>query len=327
MTTPQVHPPAAAAPPRRIAVVGAGAVGSHYGALLACAGEPVTLIGRGAHLQALAARGLRWRHDGRSETVAVVANTDLAAVRGCDLLLVCVKSPDTEAVARALSPLVAADALVLSLQNGVDNAAVIARHVAAPVAAAVVYAAVACPSPGEVVLHGGGQLVVGLPQPDAPPGHATALQRAVDRLARAGVPVRVSDDVRRELWKKLLLNCAYNAVSALAQAPYRLLAAEPAVRDLQRAVADEVIAVARAEGVMLSVDEAASAIDRIATTMPAQRSSTAQDLARGRPTEIDHLNGHVARRGDALGVPTPLNRTLHTLVRLAERSSAMQPTP
>jgi 2-dehydropantoate 2-reductase len=304
--------------PQRIAVVGAGAVGSHYGALLARGGAPVTLIGRGAHLQAIAAQGLRWQHDGGGETVRLDARTDLAAVAEAGLLLVCVKSPDTEALARAIAPHVRPDALVLSLQNGVDNAATIARHVGVPVAAAVVYAAVECPAPGEVVLHGGGRLVAGLAQPDAPAAHHAALQHAVERLARAGVPIGVSADVRHELWLKLLLNCAYNAISALAQAPYRALAARPAVRELQLAVAAEVIAVARAEGIALSATEAAAAIDRIAATMPAQRSSTAQDLARGRRSEIDHLNGHVARRGQALGVPTPLNRALQTLVRLAE---------
>jgi len=310
--------PEPARAPRRIAVVGAGAVGSHYGALLARAGEPVVLIGRGAHLQAIAAHGLRWQHDGHALTLAIDTATDPAAVRDADLLLVCVKSPDTAALARAIAPHVAPDALVLSLQNGIDNAATIARHIAAPVAAAVVYAAVECPAPGEVVLRGGGQLVAGLPQPGAPPAHGAALQRAVERLARAGVPVRVSADVRHALWMKLLLNCAYNAISALAQAPYRELAAQPAVRALQQAVAAEVIAVARAEGIVLSAAEAAAAIDRIAESMPTQRSSTAQDLARGRATEIDHLNGCVAQRGDARGVPAPLNRALHTLVRLAE---------
>lgn len=319
MTTPPSSPPRAATP-RRIAIVGAGAVGSHYGALLARAGEPVTLIGRGVHLQAIAAHGLRWQHDGLCESVPIATSTDPAAVRDADLLLVCVKSPDTAAAARAIAPHVAADALVLSLQNGVDNAATLARHVAAPVAAAVVYAAVECPAPGEVVLHGGGQLVAGLPLPGAPPAHVAALQRAARRLALAGVPLRLSADVRHELWLKLLLNCVYNAVSALAQAPYQLLAGQPAVRELQQAIAAEVIAVARAEGLELPAAEAAAAIDRIARTMPTQRSSTAQDLARGRPTEIDHLNGYVAQRGDALGVPTPLNRALHTLVKLAEAS-------
>jgi 2-dehydropantoate 2-reductase len=124
--------------------------------------------------------------------------------------------------------------------------------------------------------------------------------------------------VTAELWRKLAVNCAYNAVSGLTQATYRELAALPDVRALQQAAAREVIAVAEASGVSLSPDMVLAAIERIAATMPAQRSSTAQDMARRRRSEIDHLNGFVVRRGRELGVPTPVNATLYALVKLAE---------
>jgi 2-dehydropantoate 2-reductase len=314
-----VHAPAPAAAPRRTAVVGAGAVGSYYGAMLARAGEPVTLIARDAHVRAIAARGLQLHHEGRVETVTVGATTDAAAVHGADLVLVCVKSTDTEAVARQIAPHVDADALVLSLQNGVDNATTIARHVRAAVAAAVVYVATEVPAPGAVAHHGGGRLVVGPADPvGAGEALTPALQAAAARFARAGVPVRLVADVRPELWMKLLLNCAYNAASALTQAPYERMARLAPVRELQLAVAREVVAVARADGVALALDEAIADIERIAATMPTQRSSTAQDVARGRPTEIDHLNGFVVRRGAALGVATTVNQALHALVKLAE---------
>ncbi|WP_259374360.1 ketopantoate reductase family protein [Calidifontimicrobium sp. SYSU G02091] len=306
------------ATPRRTTIVGAGAVGSYYGAMLARAGEPVTLIARDAHVRAIAAHGLQLHHEGRVETVALDATTDPAAVRGADLVLVCVKSNDTEAVARQIAPHVAADAVVLSLQNGVDNAPAIARHVHATVAPAVVYVATEMPAPGVVVYHGGGRLVVGAPDAAGCDASARALRRAIERLADAGVPVEQVADVRPALWMKLLLNCAYNAASALTQAPYERMARLAPVRELQVAVAREVVAVALADGVALALDEAIAGIERIAQTMPAQRSSTAQDVARGRPTEIDHLNGFVVRRGAALGVATPVNQALHALVKLVE---------
>jgi len=308
-----------APPQRHTAVVGAGAVGSYYGAMLARAGEPVTLVARQAHARAIAVRGLQLHHEGRVDTIAVDATTDAAAVRGADLVLVCVKSTDTEALARQIAPHVDPDALVLSLQNGVDNAATTARHVRAAVAPAVVYVATEVPAPGTVVHHGGGRLVVGAADPAAAGDALTrALHAAAARFAHDGVPVRLVDDVRPELWMKLLLNCAYNAASALAQAPYGRMARLAPVRELQLAVAREVVAVARAEGVALALDEAIADIERIAATMPRQRSSTAQDVARARPTEIDHLNGFVVRRGEALGVATPVNQALHALVKLAE---------
>ena len=112
-----------------IAVVGAGAVGSFYGAMLARAGHPVTLIGRPAHVDAIERDGLRLDMGGTVEAIRVAARTDLAAVRGADLILFCVKSTDTESTARAMASLLAPHAVVLSLQNGVENAALIGRHV------------------------------------------------------------------------------------------------------------------------------------------------------------------------------------------------------
>jgi 2-dehydropantoate 2-reductase len=144
------------------------------------------------------------------------------------------------------------------------------------------------------------------------------LQDVVDLFATAGVPVRNSPEVMLELWSKLMVNCAYNAISGLAQLPYGAMAASPAIREVQQAVVREVVAVANAEGLPMKLEDALQAMERIAPAMPAQLSSTAQDMARGKLSEIDHLNGHVARRGVALGVPTPVNQTLHALVKLVE---------
>jgi 2-dehydropantoate 2-reductase len=137
-------------------------------------------------------------------------------------------------------------------------------------------------------------------------------------LAAAGVPTEVSDNVRGALWVKLILNCAYNAVSAIAQKPYGETVQGAGVLDVMRDVVDECQAVAKAEGVTLQGDVDA-AVRRIVETIPAQYSSTAQDIARGKPTEIDHLNGHIVRRGRALGIATPANRVLWSLVKLVEK--------
>jgi 2-dehydropantoate 2-reductase len=305
-----------------VAIVGAGAVGCFYGAMLARAGRPVVLIGRPTHVEAMRRNGLKLDMAGHTHTARVEAATDLSAVRGAGLVLVAVKSTDTEAVARDLAPHVAAGTVVISLQNGIDNAATLARHLPATVLPGVVYVATAMTAPGTVQHYGGGQLIVGAPEPAS----AAALRPTLDALARlfesARVPITVADDVCIALWDKLLVNCAYNAVSALAQAPYAQLAAVPAVRELQDAVVREVITVAAAEGVTLSHDAAREAVARIAQVMPGQRSSTAQDLAQHKPTEIDHLNGAVARRAAAHGLAAPVNHALWALVKLAEASHA-----
>jgi 2-dehydropantoate 2-reductase len=305
---------------KSIAVVGSGAVGSFYGAMLARAGHAVTLIGRATHVQAIADGGLRLHMNGQTHVVSVTASTDLAVVRDADLILFCVKSPDTDEVARQLAPLLKADALVMSLQNGVDNAETLARHLTQAVVPVAVYVATAMPGPGEVQHNGRGDLVIGPIDTAAAADTALAsrLRSVVDLFASADVPVRVSHDVIGELWRKLMVNCAYNAVSGLTQQPYGHMAAVPAVVDLQRAVVREVVAVARASGQAMDLDASVTAMAAIAATMPGQRSSTAQDMARGRPTEIDHLNGFVVRRGAELGVPTPVNQALHALVKLVD---------
>ena len=288
--------------------------------MLARTGHDVTLIGRAPHVQAIEAGGLLLRLAGRVEAVRIAATTDLAAVQSADLVLFCVKSTDTDATARQIAPLLGTDAAVLSLQNGVDNAAAIARHVRQTVIPAVVYVATAMPEPGVVTHHGRGDLVIGPLDAAAAQEtkHRQLLQAVVDLLATADVPVRVSSDVMSELWSKLIVNCAYNAISGLTQLPYGRMADVPAIVDVQRAVVREVVAVAQADGQRVQLVTALEAMERIARAMPAQLSSTAQDMARGRTTEIDHLNGFVVRRGAELGIPTPINQALHALVKLAE---------
>jgi 2-dehydropantoate 2-reductase len=305
---------------RTVAVVGAGAVGCFYGAMLARAGVRVVLVGRPVHVEAIERDGLKLDMAEQVEAIRVEASTELAAVRNADLVLVCVKSTDTDAVARDLAPLLAPDAVILSLQNGVENAPTIARHVRQTVVPAVVYVATAMAGPGTVKHFGRGDLVVGGLDAAAARDTAVAgvLADLVALFAAAGVQVTISGDVMAELWAKLLVNCAYNAISALAQAPYARLAALPEIRAVQHAIVREVVALAQAEGVALQVEPSLQAVERIARTMPAQYSSTAQDVARRKPSEIDHLNGFVARRGRELGVAVPVNETLHALVKLVE---------
>jgi 2-dehydropantoate 2-reductase len=268
--------------------------------------------------------GLQVRGAAGVDRVTVDASTDLAAVRDADLVLVCVKSADTHSVAQQLAPLLRADARVLSLQNGVDNAATLARHLARPVGVAAAYIAAALPEPGVVEHAGGVGLVMGLvtgrvdAAEDVPAAGPLSLPALAALFSSAGFDVRLTDEPLRALWDKLIVNCACNAISGLAPADYGAMAALPAIGELQAAVVREAVAVAQAEGVAVSLDAALAAVRRVALAMPLQRSSTAQDLARGRPTEIAQLNGHIAQRGAALGVPVPLNQALWALVQLAE---------
>jgi 2-dehydropantoate 2-reductase len=301
-----------------VAVVGAGAVGCWYGAMLARAGVPVTMIGRPVHVESMRARGLQLTSADGDAFVAVDADTGLAAAAGAQLVLVCVKSNDTESAGAALAPHLAPGAFVLSLQNGVDNAERLEAALGVPVQPAVVYVACEMAGPGHVRHLGRGELVLPAATPD---GLRLANAEVARLFVEAGVPVELSDNVAGALWLKLVLNCAYNALSAITDLPYGPLVSQPGLPETMRAVVLECLDVARARGVVLPGDVFA-AVDRIARTMPGQYSSTAQDVRRGKPSEIDHLNGFVVREGERLGVATPLNRALHALVKVMDARRA-----
>jgi 2-dehydropantoate 2-reductase len=282
--------------------------------MLARAGHAVTLIGRPAHVEAFKARGLRFEGLKFDERVPVEASTEARAVRGAKLVLFCVKSTDTEEAAAQMAPHLDAHALVVNLQNGVDNTERIQARVAQPVVPAAVYVATEMAGPGHLKHHGRGDLVIGEHGAKLPAGALVQLQEWFDA---AGVPTTISDNVAGELWAKLVVNCAYNALSAITQLPYGKMIAGAGVRDVMRDVVEETLALAKASGVAMAPGML-ERVYKIAEAMPTQFSSTAQDLARGKPTEIEHLNGFVLRRGAALGVATPVNRALYALVRLLE---------
>lgn len=316
---------AANSTPLRVGVMGAGAVGLFFAAKLARAGHGVTVVARPAHVGAIARDGLRVQSSVDGATVVPLdANTAPEALAACDVVLVCVKTVDTEAVGDTLARVLRPDALVVSLQNGVDNAWRLRARMPQPIVPAVVYVSVEMTGPGQLRHNGGGRLIVGAPLADdaARASAVTRLAALVALWAAAGVPCTVSDDVRVDLWTKLTANSAYNAISALTALRYGALAGNDGVVGVMDLVTDEIAAVAAADGVPVTREALGEAVRNIARIMPQALSSTAQDLLAGRRTEIDDLNGFVVRRGQALGVPTPVNETLRALVKFVETEKA-----
>jgi 2-dehydropantoate 2-reductase len=305
---------------KHIAVVGAGAVGSFYGAMLARAGHRVTLIGRPAHVHAITRNGLKLdlATSSTTEIIQIEASTELSSLHIADLVLFCVKSTDSASVALQIAPHLSPNALIMSLQNGVENSNLIAKQVANVVIPCVVYVATEIPTPGCVKHHGRGDLVIGTMLASRLRYPQKTLQEIVELFDSAQIPVQISPNVMADLWSKLMINCAFNAISGLAQIQYGKLAALEPVRSTQTALVKEVIAVAHADGIHLSETVALQAVEQISVTMGSQKSSTAQDMARSKLSEIDHLNGFIVRRGQALGVATPVNQALFALVKLVE---------
>ena len=301
-----------------VAVVGAGSVGCYFGGMLARAGNRVTLIGRPGHVDAINDRRLHVRSIKFEEHVPVTATTDIAAVSDADLVLVTVKTLDTESAARALAPHFKSNAQLLTMQNGVDNADRVRAATGIDALAAVVYVAAEMTAPGQVTHSGRGDLIVGRisgAQTDAP-------ERITALFTSAQVPCRTSDQIRTDLWHKLVMNSAYNAISALSRARYGAIAEHQLASEVVDQLIREAVAVANADGITLPLEGTLAAGPKLARMIPAAFSSTAQDIERGKPTEIDSLNGYIVRRGRELGVPTPVNQTVHALVRLLEQGHA-----
>lgn len=299
----------------KFAVVGAGAVGCYVGALLARAGNDVCLIGRPQHVEAISRHGLRLESKLFDGYVPMQATTEVSGVEDADVVLFCVKSSDTEATGRMIAPYLKPEATVLCLQNGVDNAERLAAVVSQTVLPTAVYVATEMLGPGYVRHYGRGELIIGSSAPSP---------RIADVLSQAKIPTTVSMDVISALWTKLVANCSYNALSAVAQLPYGRLIEIDGVRETIQNTIDECISVANAAGIALPINIHDLTL-AIATDMAGQRSSTAQDLARGKPTEIDHLNGYVVREGKQLGIPTPINLLLQTMVKLKEAEKKPSP--
>lgn len=310
----------------RVAVVGAGAVGCFFGAKLAKAGAAVTLIGRAPAMQAIADHGLEIIGQDYTDRVHLQTSIELSAAATCDLILLCVKTSDTVPTAKALVSFLRPATTMLSLQNGVDNVERIFDATGLRAIPAAVYVAVEMSAPGKLLHRGRGDLSIGA-FPFQVPADASAerlTSSALENIAAwfeaSGVPCIVSKNVLGELWAKFIVNCAVNAISALTQTPYGRMLEQPDIKTLISALVRETVAVAHAHGVQLKQTNHEEAVFQVMKAMSAQYSSTAQDLARGKPTEIDALNGYVSKIAKLHALEAPLNTWLTAMVKLRASS-------
>ena len=312
-------------------VAGAGALGSVFGGLLARAGFPVVLVGRAEHMATVARDGLRIEGLFGTHTVrGITTLTDPAALEGAvGTVLLTVKSYDTAAMVRAVAPRLAPDGFVVSLQNGLGNVECAADVLGAArvIAARGIFGAELL-APGRVrVTVIAAPVLVGSPDPqDATRARLAAAWAR--RFADAGIPSDATDNLPGELWAKVFYNAALNPLGALLGVPYGYLPDDRDARAIMDRVIDEAFAVARASDVRLRWRDAeAYRTDFYGALVPstaAHRSSMLQDLERGRPTEIDAINGWVARIGAELGVPVPVNTTLTHVIRARVRRSTSE---
>lgn len=301
---------------KKVVVLGAGAVGCYFGGMLARSGKNVLLIARDNHVNAIKKNGLFMECQSFQEHVAVDASTTIKGVADADLILVCVKSPDTKSAMQEIKDLINPNALILSLQNGIDNTERISQVVSNKVLPAVVYVATSMSGDGHVKHFGRGELIIGnMGQIEL---ISSELQKICDLFLNANIPCTISGEIQRELWLKFLVNCSYNGISAIGQISYGEMVQDENIKNLIDDLTAEFLLVAQHESIHISAADAKMTNEQIAKTMAGQKSSTAQDLMRHKPTEIDYLNGLIVQKATQYGLDVPNQKAIYALVKMLE---------
>lgn len=300
----------------KIAVLGAGGTGGYFGGMLARAGNDVTFIARGDHLQAMRQHGLTVKSaQGGEFTLPVNATERTTDVGPTDLVLVCIKTYDSATAFPQLPPLIGPETMVLSVQNGIDNERELAAAVGdAAVLGGLAYIVASIEAPGIVVQSALGQIIFG----ETAGGTSQRTERLLEVFHDAGISAEVHADVRVAIWEKFIGICAFAGMTSLTRLPIGPIFSHRETRDLYHATLEEVVALARAQNVTLpadAVDAYMTDMDHFAKAQPWASSSMHHDLKVGRRLELESLNGAASRMGKELGIPTPNNDVIYAALK------------
>ncbi len=299
----------------RIAVVGPGGLGGRYAVLLALAGEDVSVIARGAHLDAIQKKGLTLKHfDDEVATVDVMATTDPGDVGPVDLVLFCVKTYDLETAAQQADPLVGSDTIVLPIQNGVTSCEQLARILGEKaVIGGSTYADGSVVEPGMITF---GRSKAPLLFGELKGGVSERTRQIQEIFDQAELQAEVRADMPMVLWEKFIAVCATSSVLALMRLPLGNAFAVPECSEMLLGVMLEVQTLAVAKGVALEDGFAQRQFEYLRkNAAPSMRSSQLTDILNGRRLELEALSGAAVRLGEELGVPTPLNRFCYAALK------------
>jgi len=302
----------------RIAIFGAGGVGAYFGARLAEVGNEVSIVARGAQLDAIRAHGLRVDSVfGDMLVRPKVASASAKDIGPVDAVLLGVKTWQVADVAPALKPLLGRDSFIVQLQNGVETPDLLAaafgeEHVVGGVCGGFCFIV----APGHVK-HIGGVTFIKFGELDGEKSERVERLRA--EFATAKVDVAVPDDIRVAIWEKLMLVVPFGGIGAVSRAPIGVIMATPETRRLIEAGMREIAAVALAQGVRLSSDVVERTLALLDRTTPTGTSSLQRDIAAGKRSELDAWTGAVVRLGARLGVPTPMHSFLYASLLPLER--------
>ena len=298
----------------RIAIMGSGGLGGYYGGMLARAGEDVTFIARGAHLEAISADGLTVKLPSSEEfTIDAKATSDPGEIGPVDLVLFCVKTYDTDAAAEQISPMVGPNTMIASLQNGVDNGEKIEKVFGAGhYVPGVSYVNGLIERPGVIFVRSANMTSFGEMDGSVTP----RIDELVGSMRHAGVEVESRTDMRSFLWEKFVAICGVGGAEILARQPIGPVLATPETKDLLVRLLHEVVAVAQGVGANVSSEFPDQLVEFASSRLPpTHRSSMFADLLEGKRLEAESLNGTVVRLGREQGVNIPLNFAVYAALK------------
>ena len=305
----------------QIVVLGAGAMGSLFGATLAQGGLAVTLVDvRADHIDAVNAHGLKIQGYGGERTVRVRATDCAGELPRAGVVLVQTKAMDTAAAVESIRRVFGPETVAVSFQNGLGNEEVIGGIVGPErVLAGLTAQGATRIGPGVVRNYGDLPTYVG----EMRGGASARAERIARAFTAAGLPTHASADIRRDMWKKLLGNVGLSPTSAITNLTQAEIMSVPELREVVLAAVDEAAAVGAAEGVALDAEEARSVLLKLVDPSGGgtghAKSSACVDILERRRTEVDWINGSIVRLGEKHGVPTPVNRTLVGAVKGLEK--------
>ncbi len=297
----------------RIAIMGSGGVGGYFGGLLAQAGEEVTFVARGDHLEALRTHGLTIRSRLTGDFTRAVSATDTPGTIGeVDLVLFCVKTYDLDAAAAQLLPLIGPHTMVLPLQNGIDSPERLVRILGPnSVLGGVAYVISTCVAPGVIAHYGLNRIIFG----ERNGGTSKRTEQLRDMFSRTAITGELHPDIRVPLWEKFILLAASGGVMAMTRLTTGQILACPETSALFRGAIEEAAAVGRALGVPLPKDCVDQHWALMSGLDPSTRGSMSHDVMAGRRLELESLNGTVVRLGRQAGVATPLNFAVYAALK------------
>lgn len=305
----------------RVAVVGAGAMGSLFGGTLSAVTEVTLLDPWAEHVAAMQRDGLRIVElDGRETAIPVTATTDPAVVPEVDLVIIFIKSHGTRQASQWASRFLAPGGLALTLQNGFGNGETMAEVLGADrVVAGVTSHGATLLGPGRVRHAGCGPTHIA-----TRPEIAARLSEVAAVFEQAGFEVHLSDDLESLVWGKLIINVGINGLTAILRVPNGQLVEIPAAGVLMAQAVAEAEVVCQAKGISLPYDDPLGRVQEVARATATNRASMLQDVLRGVPTEIGVINEAIVREGKRLGIPTPINEFIVTTIRAIEGSYAVR---